>query len=67
MAMADLPLVVAGLRVRDEEGDDEEEDGRFSIPARAYLPGRDFLAEEDTGDFPPPRGDTEDEACASDC
>ena len=26
-----------------------------------------FLAEEDTVDFPPPRGDTEDEACASNC
>ena len=62
--MGDWPLAVAGLR--DEEGDDEDEDGRFPIPARD-TPDRDFLAEEDTVDFPPPRGDTEDEACASDC
>ena len=63
--MGDLPLAEAGLR--DEEGDDEDEDGRFPIPARAYLPDRDFLAKEDTVDFPPPRGDAEDEPCASDC
>ena len=54
---------------RDEEGDDDDdEDGRCPIPpARAYLPDRDFLADEDTGDFPPSRGDTEDEAYASGC
>ena len=64
LAKGDLLFVA-----RDEEvtGDDDE-DGRFPIPpARAYLPDRDFLDDEDTGDFPPSRGDTEDEAYASGC